>query len=186
MEIVYIVSDDEEGDEDDDEEDDEDDSSATSSPRRRRSAQVVKSPRCSGSALALVVLGLMRERSKNKAVIKDQIKAQWRGVRRRHFDLFLTSQPPPVGETGELVWGQSSGSSYWPAVIREGRGIRGLGALVRVEWYGQKTSSLVSVWRRRRSPDPGDARTRTRTGTFLLIPDQPEETGAVLCLRSAL
>lgn len=54
-------------------------------------------------------------------------------------------QPPLVGETGELVWGQSSGSSYWPAVIREGRGIRGLGGFVRVEWYGQKTSTLVSL-----------------------------------------
>ncbi|XP_029690198.1 uncharacterized protein isoform X1 [Takifugu rubripes] len=53
--------------------------------------------------------------------------------------------PPLVGETGELVWGQSSGSSYWPAVIREGQGIRGLGGFVRVEWYGQKTSTLISL-----------------------------------------
>lgn len=54
-------------------------------------------------------------------------------------------QPPLLGETGQLVWGQSSGSSYWPAIIKEGQGIRGLGGFVRVEWYGQKTTSLVSL-----------------------------------------
>lgn len=58
-------------------------------------------------------------------------------MQRRHF----VCQAAVLGETGELVWGRSSGSSSWPAVIRKGRGEHGV---VTVEWYGQRTSTAVS------------------------------------------
>lgn len=58
--------------------------------------------------------------------------------------LHLPSQSAVLGETGELVWGLGQGTTSWPAIIRKGRGDHLLARSVTVEWYAEKTTTLVS------------------------------------------